>query len=246
MNAEGSPERAPRHRGKGKENADGEFRSVKASVVLAVPPVFANRLRDGVEEMLDTMTMRYEPTLNGVVLAHSDVHFLDPVAQLQGDSPFAICRVGFEALVWSPQRGMSLCVLRSVFLNQFPTEVTSAMALDGRVTLSSPDHISLLVHRTFNVSIPRHHIPTDQWVFEYGPVEDNPEFRGTDDVMDVDITTDAHGDDVQAADQRGHWVHKVTGDRLGGKDRWLQFTVVGFTVANHMLSLVGSIQTHVA
>ncbi|KAH9007965.1 hypothetical protein EDB83DRAFT_2212827 [Lactarius deliciosus] len=225
MNAEGSPERAPRHRGKGKDNADGEFRSVKASVVLAVPPVFANRLRDGVEEMLDTMTMRYEPTLNGVVLAHSDVHFLDPVAQLQGDSPFAICRVGFEALVWSPQRGMSLY---------------------GRVTLSSPDHISLLVHRTFNVSIPRHHIPTDQWEFEYGPVEDNPEFRGADDVIDVDITTDAHGDDVQAADQRGHWVHKVTGDRLGGKDRWLQFTVVGFTVANHMLSLVGSIQTHVA
>ncbi|KAH9176509.1 hypothetical protein EDB89DRAFT_1846071 [Lactarius sanguifluus] len=225
MNAEGSPERAPRYRGKGKENADGEFRSVKASVVLAVPPVFANRLRDGVEEMLDTMTMRYEPTLNGVVLAHSDVHFLDPVAQLQGDSPFAICRVGFEALVWSPQRGMSLY---------------------GRVTLSSPDHISLLAHRTFNVSIPRHHIPIDQWEFEYGPVEDNPEFRGADDVMDVDITTDAHRDDVQAADQRGYWVHKVTGDRLGGKDRWLQFTVVGFTVANHMLSLVGSIQTHVA
>lgn len=41
-----------------KEKADSEFRSVKASIVLAVPPVFANRLRDGVEEMLDTMIMR--------------------------------------------------------------------------------------------------------------------------------------------------------------------------------------------
>ena len=47
------------HKGKGKEIADSEFRSVRASVVLAVPPIFANRLRDGVEEMLDTMTMRY-------------------------------------------------------------------------------------------------------------------------------------------------------------------------------------------
>ncbi|KAI9442295.1 hypothetical protein H4582DRAFT_1271278 [Lactarius indigo] len=220
MNPEGSPERVSRHRGKGTANAnvDSEFRSVKASVVLAVPPVFANRLRDGVEEMLDTMTMRYEPTLNGVVLTHSDVHFLDSVAQLQGDSPFAICRVGFEALVWSPQRGMSLY---------------------GRVTLSSPDHVSLLVHRTFNVSIPRHHIPTDQWEFEHGPVENG----SADDIMNADIiTTDVHGDDVQGADQRGRWVHKVTGDHLGGKDRWLQFTVVGFTVANHMLSLIGSIQ----
>ena len=47
------------HKGKGKEIADSEFLSVRASVVLAVPPIFANRLRDGVEEMLDTMTMRY-------------------------------------------------------------------------------------------------------------------------------------------------------------------------------------------
>jgi hypothetical protein len=136
MNPESSPKRAHKHKGKGKENADSEFRSVRASVVLAVPPVFANRLRDGVEEMLDTMTMRsalwlmhsyghlvlirparYEPTLNGVVLAHSDVRFLDNVARLQGDSPFAICHVGFEALVWSPQRGMSLCVCRIQFLS---------------------------------------------------------------------------------------------------------------------------------
>jgi len=51
---------------------------------------------------------RYEPTLNGVVLAHSDVHFLDRVARLQADSPFAICHVGFEALVWNPTRGMKL------------------------------------------------------------------------------------------------------------------------------------------
>jgi hypothetical protein len=59
MNLENSPRRAPKHKGKGKENTDSEFRSVRASVVLAVPPIFANRLQDGVEEMLDTMTMRY-------------------------------------------------------------------------------------------------------------------------------------------------------------------------------------------
>lgn len=107
------------------------------------------------------------------------------------------------------------------------------MALDGRVTISSPDHVSLLVHRTFNVSIPRHHIPADLWEFEYGPAENDPEFGGTDDRMDVDIT-DVHGEDEHATDQRGRWVHKVTGDRLGGKGRWLQFTVVGY--AFHLFS----------
>ena len=98
----------------------------------------------------------------------------------------------------------------------------------GRVTLCSPDHVSLLVHRTFNVSIPRHHIPADQWEFEYGPAENDPEFGDVeDDSVDVDAIADMQGDDAHATDQRGRWVHKVTGDRLGGKHRWLEFTVVG-------------------
>jgi hypothetical protein len=52
MDVDDSPKRVR------KEKAGEEFRSVNASVVLAVPPVFANRLRSGVEEMLDTMIMR--------------------------------------------------------------------------------------------------------------------------------------------------------------------------------------------
>ena len=104
-----------------------------------------------------------------------------------------------------------------------------ATKLAGRVILCSPDHVSLLIHRTFNVSIPRHHIPTDQWEFEYGAAENDPEFGNIDeDVVDADMTADVQEDgDAQATDQRGRWVHKVTGDRLGGKDRWLRFTVVG-------------------
>jgi DNA-directed RNA polymerase I subunit RPA43 len=79
------------------------------------------------------------------------------------------------------------------------------------------------------VSIPRHHIPTDQWEFEYGPAENDPEFGNADEEDAVDASQGDDDDDAQATttDQRGRWVHKVTGDRLGGKDRWLQFTVVG-------------------
>lgn len=38
---------------------DSEFRVVKSSLVLSVPPVFAANPRAGVEEMLDSMIMRY-------------------------------------------------------------------------------------------------------------------------------------------------------------------------------------------
>jgi DNA-directed RNA polymerase I subunit RPA43 len=64
MKRKGSPppvdvDSSPKKARKGKEN--DEFGSVKASIVLSVPPVFANRLRHGVEEMLDTMIMRCAP-----------------------------------------------------------------------------------------------------------------------------------------------------------------------------------------
>jgi len=65
MDVDGSPKRAR----KGKEN--DEFCSVNASIVLAVPPVFANRLRYGVEEMLDTMIMRYAYAHTLLPLFHS-------------------------------------------------------------------------------------------------------------------------------------------------------------------------------
>ena len=124
------------------------------------------------------------------------------------------------------------------------------------MNLYSPDHVSLLVHRIFNVSIPRHHMPTDNWEFEYGPAENDPEFgadqaaEGAEDAEKQEETTESSG----------RWVHKLTGEKLGGKGGHLEFTVIGYvlpippvrsggndfycrlTVANQMLSLVGSIQ----
>ncbi|OAX36564.1 hypothetical protein K503DRAFT_744150 [Rhizopogon vinicolor AM-OR11-026] len=217
---------------KGKARVDSstsEFLVTRATLKLSIPPVFASNLRAGAEEMLDSMIMRYIPSLSGVLLAHSNLHFLSPTASVTADCPFAVCTVGFDATVWSPR---------------------IAMKLVGKVILCSPDHVSLLVHRTFNVSIPHHHIPQDVWEFEYGPAENDPEY-GTGVVEpSVDKGEDAtikDGDDAQAAGETveeasGRWVHRVTGTKLGGSDGYLEFTVVGQTVANEMLSLQGSIQ----
>ncbi|KAF9051047.1 hypothetical protein BDZ89DRAFT_1098578 [Hymenopellis radicata] len=175
--------------GKGKSR-DTEFQVVQATLLLSIAPVFASNPRAGVNEMLDSMIMRYIPALQGVVLAHSNLSFLDDKASIKAD-------------LWSPSIGMTL---------------------EGRISVCSPDHISILVQRTFNVSIPRHHIPLD-WEFEYGPADNDPEF-GPDDEQNG-----------------GRWVHKTTREPMG-KDtaRYLQFTVIGLTVANEMLSVVGSLQ----
>jgi len=94
----------------------------------------------------------------------------------------------------------------------------------GKINLCSPDHVSLLVHRTFNVSIPRHHIPTETWEFEYGPAENDPEFGFKDEGLDED------GGDRGVIDHStgGQWIHRVTGEILGGGKGLLQFTVIGY------------------
>ncbi|KAJ7209501.1 hypothetical protein GGX14DRAFT_520775 [Mycena pura] len=199
-------------KGKGKarqDDAQAEFQVVQASLVVSVPPIFANNPHDGVQEMLDSMIMRYIPALRGVVLAHSNLTFLKPTASIVADCPFLVCHIQFDATVWSPHVRMRLV---------------------GKINLCSPDHISLLLHRTFNVSIPRHHIPTDEWEFEHGPSEDPAEVTSEDE------------DEGQTSESGGRWVHKITGEKLGNKDGYLEFVVIGLTVANEMVSLVGSIQ----
>lgn len=107
--------------------------------------------------------------------------------------------------------------------------LTCDTLLVGKVNLCSPDHISLLVHRTFNVSIPRHHIPTDEWDFEYGPAENDPEYgqsaqENNNEMVADDMTK------KQNSDSGGKWVRRITGHRIGNKDGFLEFTVVGCVV----------------
>ncbi|KII92251.1 hypothetical protein PLICRDRAFT_103985 [Plicaturopsis crispa FD-325 SS-3] len=223
MKSDPKVEKSAKKKDKGKSKAsESDFQDLRASLVVPVPPIFANNPRAGVEEMLDSMVMRYIPALRGVVIAHANMQFVEPTSKINADSPYAISKVGFDATVWSPHVGMKLV---------------------GKVNLCSPDHISLLIHRTFNASIPRHHIPTDQWEFEYGPAENDPEF-GTGAVAEGELEEDAIKIDHTAEESEGggKWIHKVTATPIGGKDGFLEFTVIGLTVANEMLSLLGSIQ----
>jgi DNA-directed RNA polymerase I subunit RPA43 len=105
---------------------------------------------------------------------------------------------------------------------------------EGKVTLSSPDHVALLVHRTFNVSIPRHHLPSDEWAFEHGPAENDPEFGAGADAEDgaeAEGRADGAGENGETEDEGGvdtggRWVSNSSGERLGDKGL-VEFTVVG-------------------
>ena len=99
----------------------------------------------------------------------------------------------------------------------------------GQVNLCSPDHVALLVHRTFNVSIPRHHLPTNHWEFQYGAAENDPEF-GPDAAANKDGNRE---EDAQEGEEGGKWIHSITGAKLGGSDGFLEFTVIGYDTPSH-------------
>jgi DNA-directed RNA polymerase I subunit RPA43 len=133
------------------------------------------------------------------------------VARIQYDCPFLVCSIKFDATLWSPRIGETLCkefTFSQIFVNHHVAV--------GKVNLCSPDHIALLAHRTFNVSIPRHHIPTETWEFEYGPAENDPEFGRE--------AQEGEEEAVESSSSGGRWIHKVTGQVLDGL---LEFTVIG-------------------
>ncbi len=54
---------------------------------------------------------RYIPALQGVVLTHDNLQFLEPTATIKADCPFTNCPIRFDATVWSPRIGMTLSEL---------------------------------------------------------------------------------------------------------------------------------------
>ncbi len=59
MKEKGKSKENEKQKDRGKGRVDGQFNVVQASLALSIPPVFANNLRVGAEEMLDSMVMRY-------------------------------------------------------------------------------------------------------------------------------------------------------------------------------------------
>jgi len=55
-----------------------------------------------------TTLRRYIPALEGVVLSHDNLTFLDKKATIKADCPFLVCRIQFDATVWRPRVGMKL------------------------------------------------------------------------------------------------------------------------------------------
>lgn len=143
-----SPDKKRKHKYQDTTARDhGEFQVVKSSLVVSIPPIYASNPKQGVQEMLDGMLMRYAfsgklsfsilvihdlmsflrpryiPALKGVVISHTNLQFLDRTTTIKADCPFAVCRVAFDATVWSPRVGSKLCSCNLCFYELLLTSI---------------------------------------------------------------------------------------------------------------------------
>ncbi|WVN90965.1 uncharacterized protein L203_106210 [Cryptococcus depauperatus CBS 7841] len=182
---------------------------------ISVAPKYSGDVMVGVKEHLDSMIMRYLPQMGGVLLAHWDHSFEDDTAKIINECPFDVIKVRFHSILWAPKIDQKLY---------------------GTHSLSSPSHLSLLFSKTFNVSIPLQHIPTDMYEFEHTD-EQAPDKDSDDDEDEVVYLGSGAPPMVE---QVGRWKEKETGKTLGEGGK-IKFTVIGIQVSNCMLSLIGSL-----
>ncbi|WWC58225.1 uncharacterized protein I303_100763 [Kwoniella dejecticola CBS 10117] len=183
-----------------------------SSMRLSIPPKFSIDMMEGVREKLDGMIMRYVSQMGGVLLAHWDHCFIDDSSKIINECPSGVIEVEFHSILWAPKIGQKLY---------------------GTHSLSSPSHLSLLFSKTFNVSIPLHHIPTDLYEFEH-----------TDEAADSDSEDEEEEGFILGngiVEDVGRWKEKSTGKSLGDGGKGIKFTVIGMQVTNQMLSLTGSL-----
>ncbi|BGP18909.1 hypothetical protein JCM10213_005506 [Rhodosporidiobolus nylandii] len=254
---------------------------------------------DGVREVLAGWVMRYLPPLRAVLLSFSPTpRFLHPAADFPASaSPFkdASGSANPSAYLNTPPPEVEAAEEgETVRLKTLPMVLGSGftlaevewegvgwrpkvgMKLVGTPTLSTPSHISLLLHNLFNASIPSSHIPLDD--FEFDPECDVPavvlerrnaaaplksltekvvaaasgegqeeaaegeeKAEGEEEVKDEEPKEEEEEEDEEEYGEKGWWVHRESREPLGGKEGRMEFTLVGLTTSNSLLSCTGSL-----
>jgi DNA-directed RNA polymerase I subunit RPA43 len=190
---------------------ESAFRYLYPIIDISIPPALIHDPHRAADELMDTLLMRYVPQMSGVLLSHHNITFLRQYAKIDSDGAYSIIPAGMTCLVWAPEVGMRL---------------------EGQIQLSTPSHVSLLVHGIFNASITSAHLPSTMETSHSSKdtVYQWHEFQDGENDVKMEVVQDSNGDilaDDSGEKSTGYWVSKESGERLGGKDGKVVFTVVG-------------------
>ncbi|EMG45304.1 RPA43 DNA-directed RNA polymerase I subunit RPA43 [Candida maltosa Xu316] len=145
------------------KNEDGlseVFKTVSTSLYVSLSPSHLQDPINGIKHQhLDPLIMTYFSKGKGIVVAYSNIKFLEnneedgtdySLAKIEGSSPFTFMWISVDFLCWCPEVGD---------------------VLEGDVYMQTPSHIGLLINDTFNASIKKYNIPSS-WSFQSNQVDE--------------------------------------------------------------------------
>jgi len=101
---------------------------------IALHPFHLNNINESVKDLLNQGISKYDKKLGGILLGYHDIKLLSSTGAVSNDSFFIHTDVAAAFYLFKPEIGK---------------------ILTGTVNKKSEDHVGCLVHKTFNVSLPK-------------------------------------------------------------------------------------------
>ncbi|XP_032437591.1 DNA-directed RNA polymerase I subunit RPA43 isoform X2 [Xiphophorus hellerii] len=115
---------------------------------VALPPVYLNKKRTGIQEELDAELLKFSQSLHGVPLAYDNIRIATQHGDIYDDSGYIHMNIEANFIVFQPKKGQKLL---------------------GKVNKLGVSHVGCLVHGCFNASIPKPNLVSVETWRDSGP-----------------------------------------------------------------------------
>ncbi|XP_032391769.1 DNA-directed RNA polymerase I subunit RPA43 [Etheostoma spectabile] len=115
---------------------------------IALPPIYLNKKRTGIQEELEAELLKFSQSLKGVPLAYDNIRIVSQHGGIYDDSSYIHMDIEAHFIVFQPQRGQTLL---------------------GNVNKLGVSHVGCLVHGCFNASIPKPNLVSVETWRDAGP-----------------------------------------------------------------------------
>lgn len=115
---------------------------------VALPPVYLNKKRTGIQEELEAELLKFSQSLKGVPLAYDNIRIVGQHGAIYDDSGYIHMDIEANFIVFQPKKGQTLI---------------------GNVNKLGASHVGCLVHGCFNASIPKPNLVSVETWRDAGP-----------------------------------------------------------------------------
>ncbi|WAR51841.1 hypothetical protein PtB15_1B277 [Puccinia triticina] len=192
-----------------------------------------NGVLEALNQSIASLLMNYIPSLGSVLVSYIQPPMFIATDEQGGEVRRPLTKTSRVPILTIPGNAWGVVDVEVKLMGWRPT---IGQKLVGRPTFSSPSHLSLVIYRTFNASINENHLKAAGFHYDINfEVPANWKSIGdpsNSQSVPIDLSHE-HKD-------RGCWLD-ANGVVVGGAEATVSFTVMSLTIANNMISVIGSL-----